>query len=107
MHRVGRLLLNMGRSHDCNLVRRDWKAHQLKGWKLRSRRIGSFQHDNCDGCDCDGCDREPVLHDKPLLLASTETRANSVQVNLPTRGPIEELLEIEAQMRKTVPRALG
>jgi hypothetical protein len=41
------------------------------------------------------------------LLASTETRANSVQVNLPTRGPIEELLEIEAQMRKTVPRALG
>jgi hypothetical protein len=40
----------MGRSHDYNLVGCDWKAHQLKSWKL-SRRTGSVQHEKGDGCD--------------------------------------------------------
>jgi hypothetical protein len=60
--RVGGLLLNMGRSKDGDLVRCDWKAHQFKGWKLRSRRTGCVQHGSCDGCD-----REQAFHDKPPL----------------------------------------
>ena len=45
----GRPLLNMGRSHDRNLVARDRKTHHFEAWKLCSRYTGSVQHDGCDG----------------------------------------------------------
>ena len=44
-----RPLSNLGCSQQRNLMARDRKAHQFKGWKLCSRRTGSVQHDGFGG----------------------------------------------------------
>jgi hypothetical protein len=62
--------LNICRSDDRNLVRRDRKTHQLKSWKFRSWRTGSVQYDGCDSCN-----REQVLHDHSPLVESDPQQA--------------------------------